>query len=103
MLTEQEIVQIAHFIWERQVDQIADAINQVYAALKPDAKASVPVAVTGLGREFLAQKAAQKAGIQKIINLDELLPKGAALASPAAGVALMAAAKIEGRQPTWTQ
>lgn len=103
MLTEQEILQIATYIHEQQVCQIAEGLNQVYSQLKPNAKANVPVVVTGLGREFLASKAAEKSGVSKILNLDDLMPKGAALASPAAGVALMAATKLEGRQLTWTQ
>ena len=103
MITEKEILQIAKFIHERQVEQIAEGLNQVYSRMKPSGKANVPVVVTGLGREFLARKAAEKSGIGKISYLDDLMPKGAALASPAAGVALMASTKLEGRQITWKQ
>ena len=103
MLTEQEILQIATYIHEQQVEQINEGLNQVYSRLNLSAKAIIPVVVTGLGREFLASKAAEKTGVTKILNLDDLMPKGAALASPAAGVALMAATKLDGRQLTWTQ
>jgi (4-(4-[2-(gamma-L-glutamylamino)ethyl]phenoxymethyl)furan-2-yl)methanamine synthase len=103
MLTEQDILQIATYIHERQVEQIAEGLNQVYSRLNLSAKKSIAVVVTGLGREFLASKAAEKTGVTKILNLDDLIPKGAVLASPAAGVALMAGTKLEGRQLTWMQ
>jgi (4-(4-[2-(gamma-L-glutamylamino)ethyl]phenoxymethyl)furan-2-yl)methanamine synthase len=103
MLTEKEILQIAAYIYEQQVGQIAEGLNQVYSQIKQNSKARVPVVVTGLGREFLASKAAEKSGVSKILNLDDLMLNGAPLASPAAGVALMAATKLEGRQLTWKQ
>ena len=82
MLTEQEILQIAAYIHEQQVEQIAEGLNQVYSRMKPNAKGTIPVVVTGLGMEFLARKAAEKTGVSKILNFDDLMPKGAALASP---------------------
>jgi probable H4MPT-linked C1 transfer pathway protein len=103
ILSEQEILQIAKYIYSKQVHQIAEGLNQVYTRLNPDAKGIVPVVVTGLGRNFLARKAAETAGISKIFDLAELTPKGMALASPAWGVALMAATKLEGRSIKWMQ
>jgi probable H4MPT-linked C1 transfer pathway protein len=103
MLTEQETLGIAKHVHAKQVAQIAEGLTQVYSRLAANAKGTVPAVVTGMGRDFLARKAAEKVGITKILSLDELTPKEVMLASPAAGVALMAATKFEGRCVTWKQ
>jgi hypothetical protein len=103
MLTEQEIVQIATYIHGRQVEQIAEGLRQVYNRIKPRAKTKIKAVVTGLGKNFLARKAAQLAGIKEIIDLNELLKSDVAAVSPAVSVALMAASKLEGRTVKWTQ
>jgi probable H4MPT-linked C1 transfer pathway protein len=102
MLTEQEIVQIARYIYEKQIEQVAEGLSQVYARIKPRAKAKVGAVVTGLGKDFLARKAAQQVGIDEIIDLNELLHHDVATVSTAVGVALMAASKLEGRTVQWT-
>ncbi len=102
MLTEQEILRMATYIHERQVQQIADGLSQVYSKTIAIAGGKVPVVVTGLGRDFLARKAAQSIGAEKIVSLGELVDKAdASVASPAVGVALMAASKIEGAAAKW--
>ena len=103
MISEKEIAQIASYVYSKQIEQIADGLNQVYSRLKLDAKTTVPVVVTGLGKDFLARKAAERAGVKKILDLSELLPAKAALASPAVGVALMVASRLEGRNLNWMQ
>ncbi|HTY74920.1 MAG TPA: hydantoinase/oxoprolinase family protein [Candidatus Nanoarchaeia archaeon] len=101
MLTEQEIIQIAKYVCDRQIVQIAYGLNQVYSRLEQNAKRDVPAIVTGLGKDFLARKAAEKAGITKILSLASLFPNDAALLSPAVGVALMMVSKMEGKRPVW--
>jgi (4-(4-[2-(gamma-L-glutamylamino)ethyl]phenoxymethyl)furan-2-yl)methanamine synthase len=101
MLSNKEILEMAKHVYEQQVEQIAESVNQVYSRMGTNAKQTIPAIVTGLGRKFLAQRAAKKAGVTKILDLDELFPRSAALASPAAGVALMAATKLEERQLSW--
>jgi len=103
MLSEQETSEIAQYIYDKQVEQIADGLNQVYTNLGPQAKETIPVVVTGLGKDFLSRKAAQKIGVTRIIDLGELMPKAAALVSPAVGVALMAATKLDMKALRWTQ
>jgi probable H4MPT-linked C1 transfer pathway protein len=103
MLSEQDLLHLAHYIYRSQIEQIAEALTQVYSRLGPNAKIEIPAVVTGLGKEFLARRAAEKAGVAKIVDLAEFFPEGAALASPAAGVVYMAATKIEGRTLKWTQ
>jgi probable H4MPT-linked C1 transfer pathway protein len=103
MLTEQEIVQIATYIHSRQVEQVAEGLSQVYNRVKPRAKTKIKAVVTGLGKNFLARKAAQIVGIKKSIDLNELLKSEVATVSPAVGVALIAASKLEGRTVQWTR
>jgi probable H4MPT-linked C1 transfer pathway protein len=103
MLTEQELAEIAQYIYIKQVDQIADGLNQVYSNLESKAKTVVPVVVTGLGKDFLSRKAAEKVGITRIIDLGELMPKAVALVSPAVGAALIAATKLELKGLRWKQ
>jgi len=103
MLTEQEIQGIAQLIYQAQVEQIADGLNQVYKNLGSNAKETIPVVTAGLGKDFLSRKGAEKAGITHIIDEDKLLPKPAALFSPATGAAFMAAAKLEWKGLRWTQ
>jgi probable H4MPT-linked C1 transfer pathway protein len=103
MLTEEEIVQIARYIYSKQVDQVIEGLSQVYSRVKSLTTAKVPVVVTGLGKDFLAKTAAQRLRVERIIDLSKLIPNDVVTASPAAGVALMAASKLDGRVVKWTQ
>jgi len=117
MLTEEEIVQIARYVYDRQVEQVAEGLSQVYSRVKSLATAKVPVVVTGIGKEFVARAAAQKIGVDEIIDLEKvcfgdafvyrtplspLARSDVVKASPAVAVALMAASKLEGRKMKWT-
>lgn len=101
ILTEQEIAEVAMHVWDRQVEQVADGLSQVYLRLKQAPTAKIPVVVTGLGKDFIARKAAERVGVDEIIDLSRLVRNDAVLASPAVGVALMAASKLEGRLVQW--
>ena len=101
MLTEQEIVEIAYYVYEKQVKQISEGLTQVYNRIKLYIKGTIPVVVTGFGRNFLAKKAAQKAGFNWIIDLGGLLDASATVASPSVGVALMVASELEGKVVQW--
>jgi (4-(4-[2-(gamma-L-glutamylamino)ethyl]phenoxymethyl)furan-2-yl)methanamine synthase len=94
MLSEQETHNIAQYIYEKQLQQIAQSLAKVYEKTKLQVKGKVPVVVTGLGRDFLARKAAERIGVDAILDLGELLDIDATLATPAFAVALMAANKI---------
>ena len=103
MLTEQEIIQIARYIHGKQVEQVLEGMKQVYSRVKSLTTAKIPVVVTGLGKDFIAGTAAQRLGVDEIIDLGKLVGKAAVTASPAVGVALMAASKLEGRTVQWTR
>jgi (4-(4-[2-(gamma-L-glutamylamino)ethyl]phenoxymethyl)furan-2-yl)methanamine synthase len=99
MLTEKELAAIANYIYEKQIQQVTAGLNQVYKRAKKAASTKVPVLVAGLGKDFLARKAAEKVGVDVIMDLGEMLPKGLSLAVPAVGVALMAAKCVEAEKP----
>jgi uncharacterized hydantoinase/oxoprolinase family protein len=95
MLNEQEIMDMALFVYERQIEQIVDGLKQVHERMKQHVKRSIPVVVAGLGRNFLARRAAEKVGFDKIMDLGELLGVNAAFTSPCVGIALLTASKLE--------
>ena len=100
MLTEEEIVGMAKFVYDRQVEQISEGLEQVYERVKPSLQEK-RVAVTGLGRSFLARKAAENVGFKEIIDMKEYLGAEASVVSPSVGVALMLASKLEGKTVRW--
>jgi len=103
MLTEQEIVDLAKFVYAKQVEQITGGLKQVYERIKPSLQEKIVVVVTGLGRKFLAKKAAENAGFKEIIGMKEYLGAEASVVSPSVGVALMVASRLEGKLVTWKQ
>lgn len=96
MLTEQEVVEMAKYVYKTQIDQVADGLRQVYDRIKPHLREEMPAVVTGLGKDFLARKAAERTGFNQIIDVNELIGVDVALASPAVGVAMRVASKLEG-------
>lgn len=103
MLTPQEIIYMAGFIYDRQVMQVAEGLAKVYSYTQNLSACKVPVVVTGLGKDFIARKAAEETGVESIIDLGDMLPNNIAVATPAFGVALMVAEKLEGERIRWIQ
>ena len=102
MLTNQEIAEMARYIRQEQIKQIAEGLTKTYKYIQSLTAGRVPVVVAGLGKSFLARKAAEKTGADAIIDLDTLLPKQAVLAASAAGGASMGGTKHTGEKVTWT-
>jgi len=102
ILTQQEIINIAKYIYDKQVLQVAEGLNKVYPYTKKLASNGVPVVVTGLGKDFLGKKAAENIGVKTIVDLETLMPTEAVMATPAFGAALMMATKLEGETIKWT-
>ena len=98
MLSKQEIINIAGFIYGKQLEQIAEGLLKVYERTKPKVSGKLPVVVTGLGKEFLARRAAEMISCEEIIDSSSLLPAHADLATPAYGVALVTSARLEGEK-----
>jgi probable H4MPT-linked C1 transfer pathway protein len=101
MLNQKETQAMAEYIYQQQINQIAAGLTQVYKHTKTLTSKRVPVVVTGLGKNFLAWKAAQKIGADAIIDLDTVLPTQAVIATPAVGIALMVASKLTGEPTSW--
>jgi probable H4MPT-linked C1 transfer pathway protein len=91
MLTETEIVALAREVYEAQLDAVSEGIGQVAQRLHIKDKSSkkCPVTVAGLGRRFLAGKAAEKAGFTKILDLDDVIGHQSAMTAPSAASAIM--------------
>jgi hypothetical protein len=102
-LTTQEIMKMAKYIYNKQVMQVAEGLAKAYSYTKKLAQSEVPVVVTGLGKDFIARKAAEKIGVQSIVDLGTLTETDASMATPAFGVALMTASKLEGETIKWTR
>ena len=100
MLSEQEIVAIAKYVYEMQVEQIATGLRQVRGRIEKRGKKIVAV-VTGLGRNFLGKKAALNAGFPESVDFGELVGVDVARVSTAFAVALMGASHLERRAICW--
>jgi hypothetical protein len=87
---------MARFVYDKQVQQIADGLIKCYTCTKSLTSEKVPVVITGLGKDFLARRAAESLCVDAIIDIGTLLPQTAVLATPAFAVALMTANKLEG-------
>ena len=92
---------MAKYIYDKQVIQVAEGLSKVYSYTKTLTSNNVPVVVTGLGKDFIARKAAEKVGVDSIIDLATLMQNSVAMATPAFGVALMTASKLEGETVRW--
>ena len=102
MLTRREIVDMAKHVYKEQISQVAEGLSKVYNYTKKQVSGKVPIVVTGLGKDFIARKAAEKIGADIIVNLSMLIQNDAAMTTPAFGVALMTACKLEGDVVKWT-
>ena len=100
MLNDQEIVQMAQYVYEKQVENITSGFKQVCNRLQRKPKDVVTV-VTGLGRNFLARKAALQADCVEVVDFGELVGNDVASVSTAFAVALLGASYIEGRFLSW--
>ena len=103
MLTNKEIVEMANYIYNSQIVQVAEGLNKVYSYIKKHTRNEVPVVVTGLGKDFIARKSAEKIAAEPILDLATLMPTDVSLATPAFAVALMTAKQIDGDKVSWKQ
>ncbi len=101
MLTEQEIVALAKFIYNRQIEQIAKGLKQVCERIKPQLKEKIAL-IAGLGK-LLARKAAEKVGFEEIVDMKQYLGPKASVVSPSVGVAFRVANFLEGKNVRWKQ
>jgi (4-(4-[2-(gamma-L-glutamylamino)ethyl]phenoxymethyl)furan-2-yl)methanamine synthase len=102
MLSEEEIVGMAECAYAAQVKQIAQALTQVSAHFNSEARYMTAV-VTGLGRNFLARKAAEQVGFAEIEDLGDFVGNVFAKVSTAFALAVMGASLLEGGVVNWTR
>ena len=102
ILMDKEIFEMARHIEEEQIRQIAEGLDQVYRRMKPKLRGNkISVAITGIGRNFLARRAVEKAGLGRIIDIGEIAGSDVASRLPSFGVAVMMASKLTGRDIEW--
>jgi probable H4MPT-linked C1 transfer pathway protein len=91
MLTEAKIVALAREIYEAQIRAISDGIKQVAHRVRISGTTNkkCPITVAGLGRNFLAAKAAKKAGFTKILDLGNIIGHQGAMTAPSAAAAIL--------------
>ncbi|MHA1265735.1 MAG: hydantoinase/oxoprolinase family protein [Candidatus Helarchaeota archaeon] len=94
LISKDQLYSIAQFLYTRQLDHILHGLQKVLKN-HPTLKLTDPVVVTGLGRNFLAKKAAETLGFHRIIDLDAELGKEGAIAAPAAAITFLALDKLK--------
>jgi len=102
LLSEKEIVRVAQHVYDRQVEQVTEALIQICSRVNKNRAKEIVAVVTGLGRNFLARKAALQAGFTEVIDFAELANGEVAPVSTAFAVALMGASILERRVVHWT-
>jgi probable H4MPT-linked C1 transfer pathway protein len=100
-LNEDQILKMAQYVHDKQVEQVANALSQVYSRTKTLWRGKPIVVVTGLGRDFLARKAAERLGLSELCDLEDMVKRKIAKVSTAVGVGLMAATELEGERIEW--
>ncbi|MHA1131844.1 MAG: hydantoinase/oxoprolinase family protein [Candidatus Helarchaeota archaeon] len=94
ILSESELLDIAQFIYDHQLEQIRQGLMHIITTRK-EYDLSTPIIVTGLGRDFLAKKVTEQIGFTQIIDLADELGSEFAVATPAGAIALLLAEKYQ--------
>jgi probable H4MPT-linked C1 transfer pathway protein len=101
ILTQEEIISLAKYIYDKQITQVAEGLTKVYDHVKTLTSKKISVIVTGLGKDFIARKSAEKVLASDIIDVEAMMTKHITIATPAYGVALMLAEKLGGKIVQW--
>ncbi len=99
MLSERDIVDIAKYIYDKQIEQIAEGIYQVYTRIVGECVEEPLILTMGLGEKILAKRAVERLGLGRIICLSDVLGRGTSITIPSAAVALMALNTIKSITP----
>lgn len=103
MLTREEIYELARQTYDAQLQEICSGLEQVISD-GGLSKETTPIVATGLGRTFLAERAAHLSGFRTVLDLGEVTGLGSsAKFAPAVGLSLMALTHTSGRELKWTQ
>jgi len=103
MLTHEETEELAREAYNAQLQEISEGLEQV-AHDHDFNKESTPVVAAGLGRSFLAERAARICGFRTILDLEALTGlAGTAKLASAVGLCLMALSRLMGTELRWTR
>ncbi len=89
MFSKEEIQNIAKEIYGKQLEQIKEGLLQVTNNNEAIQDLDFPIVVTGLGKDFLARKAAEELGYKNVIDFDSLIGGKGALVAPSISIAKM--------------
>lgn len=100
LLSYKDIEDISRYVYDAQVDYIADGIKR-FLAHHNNFTSDTPVYVTGLGASFLAVPALRRNGFRDIRYLSEYIGSKGAKATPAFALALMGYESMRGGVEGW--
>lgn len=95
MLSNDEIISMAKYIYEKQVERVLEGIANLTKYHQYDFT-KTPVYITGLGGNILAKPALKKLGFKDIRHLKNYIGQEAAKATPSYALALMGAEFLTG-------
>ena len=90
MLSEEELVELARFFYRKQLEDVADAVQQVYGRLKAELGFKPPALTCGLGASFIAEPALKMAGVLSNVRRLRDYVGEASKVAPALGAGLLA-------------
>jgi probable H4MPT-linked C1 transfer pathway protein len=91
LLKIEELETFAKYIHSKQITEINNGIKRVITNDMKEIDQELECVITGIGKDFLAKAAAQKVGIKKFHDLDEIWKGDLALCAPSAAIAILAA------------
>ena len=83
MISMDDVVELSKFIHQKQIEQIADGLKQVYETQNLDL-----IVTTGLGKDILDRPAAELLGL-KVKSMGDILSDDECTVAPAIGTAVM--------------
>lgn len=83
LLSQDDVVNIAQFIYHKQVEQVAEALKEV-----SERESIELVIATGLGMNIIGREAAKLLGLE-VRTMEEILAKDDCMVAPAVGTALL--------------
>jgi probable H4MPT-linked C1 transfer pathway protein len=98
---EPELIQMASFIRERQVEKIRFGLEKVLRGQKIRPGNDLPVVTTGIGGVFMGQEAGRRSGFRRFSRFEDIVGAGGTQAAAAVSVALLVAAEM-GEMVRWS-
>ena len=102
LLGEPELIRMAYYIYNKQVEKIGDGLKLVWKRLliEEKLKLNFPIITTGLGGRILGRDAASKQGFRRFFDMGSILGIKDPQAVPAVSTALLVA-ENKGEKLVW--